>query len=287
MFGYPDETLFLVFDILLELLVNITAYTGQSIVQSLCLRKTRLLFYLTGSATAENIAPLLQALPFSMLLWQVIGECIEDSHKNQINRSSLESNSSSLVYNSWIQSLLVTAIEKEPASKSVSLCRHLLLYLRFLKTKLTTDFKPADVERDQAAILLCFQLLQYLLQRHVRCDMIRQNGSKDKVSIMDPSHSTCEPDKKVLCHVQEICRSVLHHPVILSCFLWEPTKPGSHHFPANVGIQLTYNVSNLLLAVLPNLTLEQKDMLMRPFVRQLCNVGRLEIQAAQGGNGMT
>lgn len=57
------------------------------------------------------------------------------------------------------------------------------------------------------------------------------------------------------------------------------------HVPWNIGTQLTYNVANVLLAVLPSLTVHQKRILMAPFVTKICKEGMLEIESANNGNG--
>ena len=96
------------------------------------------------------------------------------------------------------------------------------------------------------------------------------------------SNSACEAD---LCDVEDMCRQVLHHPVILNCFLWKPDQTMADIICKNVSVQLTYDISNLLLVLLPGLSLQQKHMLMGPFILKLCSAGRMEIQSAQEGNG--
>lgn len=256
-------------------------------------------FNFKGSTPPETIASLLQALPFSTLLWQVLGEVIQDANTtpnevqltSQPEMSSLENNTSNPLYNSWMQSLLMTALEKEPLLKTIPLCYHLLLYLRSLKTKLVTIANSAEQGRLQSAILLCFQLLQYLLQR---LSVLHQDISKDKTNsveeVQNAGHvyavmDSYKPDKQELNHVEDACCTVLHHPVILNSFLWKPEHLPSCHASQDVGTELTYNVANLLLAVLPNLTLQQKKILMAPFIGKLCNDGMMEIQTALSGTG--
>ena len=253
-----------------------------------------------GSTAPETITSLLQALPFSTLLWQVLGGVIQDANKTpketqlapQSEKSSLEDNTSSPLHGSWMQSLLMTALEKEPLLKTVPLCYYLLLYLRSLKTKLVIFANPAEQGGLQSAMELCFQLLQYLLQR---LSVLQQNFSKDKTNsvegeqiaghvnaVMDSFH----PDKQDFNHVEDVCCTVLHHPVILNSFLWKPQHlSDSCNVSRDVSTELTCNVVNLLLAVLPSLTLLQKNILMSPFVKKLCNDAMMEIQSAQDGNG--
>lgn len=231
-------------------------------------------------------------------MWQVVGECIHNDrtppHEVQTNSSPLENDSSSPLHSSWIQSVLMTALEKEPPSRTISHCCHLLLYLHSLKVKLTTVCNSSEERRLQAAILLCFQLLQYLLQRLVS---IQQDVNKDKTRLpeeinserlsttVSSAHGTSEQGVEGICLVEDMCRTVLHHPVVLNCFLWKAENSLSHDIPQDVGAQLTYNVSNLLLAVLPSLQVQQRNMLMDPFIRKLGDAGRIEIQAAEEGNG--
>ena len=250
---------------------------------------------MTGVTSTESISPLLQALPFSVIMWQVFGESIQDDRTSlqeiQEDSLSFENDISSPAASSWIQTLLMTALEKEPASKSISHCRHLLLYLHSLKTKLTTVCDSLEQGRLQSAIQLCFQLLQCLIQRSV---LQLQDLKEDEANLLgektpgclsrttNSSRDTCEPD---LCDVEDMCRQVLHHPVILNCFLWKPDQTMAYTICNNVSVQLTYDISNLLLTFLPGLSLHQKHKLMGPFIWKLCSAGRMEIQSAQEGNG--
>lgn len=186
----------------------------------------------------------------------------------------------------------MTALEKEPLLKTVPLCCHLLLYLCSLKTKLVIIANPAEQGGLQSAMELCFQLLPYLLQCLL---VLQQSISKDKTNsveeVQNAGHvnavmDSYKPDKQELSHVEDACCTVLHHPVVLNSFLWKPRHlPGSCNVSRDVGTELTYNVVNLLLAVLPSLTLLQKKILMAPFVKKLCNDGMMEIQSAQNGKG--
>lgn len=186
----------------------------------------------------------------------------------------------------------MTALEKEPLLKTVPLCCHLLLYLCSLKTKLVIIANPAEQGGLQSAMELCFQLLPYLLQRLL---VLQQSISKDKTNsveeVQNAGHvnavmDSYKPDKQELSHVEDACCTVLHHPVVLNSFLWKPRHlPGSCNVSRDVGTELTYNVVNLLLAVLPSLTLLQKKILMAPFVKKLCNDGMMEIHSAQNGKG--
>ena len=181
----------------------------------------------------------------------------------------------------------MTALEKEPLLKTVPLCYHLLLYLRSLKSKFVVIANPAEQGGLQSAMELCFQLLQCLLQR---LSMLEQNVSKDgtkqNAGHVNAAMDSYKPDKLDFNHVEDACCTVLHHPVILNSFLWKPQHvSGSCNVSRDVGTELTYNVVNLLLAVLPSLTLPQKNILMAPFVKKLCNDAMMEIQSAQDGNG--
>ena len=255
---------------------------------------------LKGSTAPETIASLLQAIPFSALLWQVLGEVIQGANAtpnkvelpSQSERSSLEDNTPSPLHSSWMQSLLMSALEREPLLKTIPLCYHLLLYLGSLKTQLVIIANLAERGRLQSAMELCFQLLQYLLQRLL---VLPQNISKDKINSDEQVQNTghidavmdCyKPDKQEFNHVEDTCCTVLHHPVILNSFLWKPQHlSGSCNVSQDVGTELTYNVVNLLLAMLPSLTLPQKKILMAPFVSKLYNDGMMEIQSAQNGTG--
>ena len=252
-------------------------------------------FCLIGVTSTESISPLLQALPFSVIMWQVFAESIQDNRTSlqeiQEDSSSFENGISSPVPSSWIQSLLMTALEKEPASKGISHCRHLLLYLRSLKTKLTTVYDSLEQGRLQSAIQLCFQLLQYLIQRSVsqlqdlkvgEANLLGEKTTGCLNRTTNSSHGICEPD---LCDVEDMCRQVLHHPVTLNCFLWKPDQTIAYAICKDVSVQLTYDISNLLLVLLPGLSLQQKHMLMGPFIQKLYDAGRIEIQSAQEGNG--
>lgn len=182
----------------------------------------------------------------------------------------------------------MTALEKEPLSRTVPLCYHLLLYLRLLKRKLVTICNAAEQGRVQSAIGLCFQLLQCLLHRSV---LVQQKVDKRETNEVKETYNDehgmfCyKPDKQGLDHVKDTCCTILHHPVILNSFLWKPEQALSQHMFQDSSIKLTYNVANLLLAVLPNLTWQQKKILMGPFVDKLCNDGMMEIESAQHGNG--
>lgn len=194
--------------------------------------------------------------------------------------SSLEGSTSSPLHSSWMQSLLMVALEKEPLMKTVSLCYQLLLYLRSLKAKLVIIANPAELGRLQSATEMCFQLLQYLLRRLLE---LRRNVSKDETN---SDEEVQYGGHKYVDHVEDTCCTVLHHPVILSCFLWKPQHlSGSCHVSQDGGSELTYNVVNLLLAVLPNMLLPQKKILMAPFVSKICSDGMMEIQTAQDGTG--
>ena len=170
--------------------------------------------------------------------------------------------------------------------KTIPLCYHLSLYLRSLITKLAIIASPTEQGRLKSAIELCFQLLQYLLQRLL---VLQQNVIKDKTNLVEEEQNarniyvvtdSFEPDKQEFSHVEDTCCTVLHHPLILDNFL-----PDSCHVSQDVGTELTYNVANLLLVVLPSLTLPQKKILMAPFVSKLSSVGMIEIQSAQNGTG--
>lgn len=181
-----------------------------------------------------------------------------------------------------MQSLLLAALEKEPLTKTVPLCYHLLLYLWSLKVKLVIIANIAEQGRLQSAIELCFQLLQYLLQRLL---VLRRKLSKDDTN---SDEEVQNGGHKYVVDVEDTCCTVLHHPVILSSFLLKPQRlSGSCHVSQDVGSELTYNVVNLLLAVLPSLLLPQKKILMAPFVSKLCSDGMVEIQTAQDGTGNT
>ena len=247
-------------------------------------------FYFQGYTAAENIASLLQALPFNALLWQVLGEAIQGTNKTPIQSetASLENNTSSPRHNSWMQSLLMAALEKEALSRTVPLCCHLLLYVRLLKRKLVTICSSAEQGRLQGAIQLCFHLLQYLLSQSV---LLQQKVGEGETNGNDQIHSdehgrfSYKPDKQGLDHVKDMCCTVLHHPVILNSFLWKPDQSLSRRISQDTGLELTYSVANLLLAVLPGLTWQQKETLMGPFVNKLCSDGMLEINAARDGTG--
>ena len=230
----------------------------------------------------------------------MLGEVIQDANgtPNEIQLAPqpeipcIEDCTPSPLHSSWMQSLLMTALEKEPLLKTVPLCCHLLLCLGSLKTKLVIVANPAKQGRLQSAIQLCFQLLQYLLQRFL---VLQQHMIKDKTNsheqVTNPGHPNAvmdsyKPDKQDFNHIEDACCTVLHHPVVLNSFLWKPQHlPDSCHVSQDVGTELTYNVVNLLLAVLPSLTLPQKKTAMAPFVRKLCSDGMMEIQSAQNGTG--
>ena len=212
----------------------------------------------------------------------------------QPETSSSGNKTSSPVHNSWMQSLLMTSLEKEPLSKTVPLCYHLLLYLRSLKRKLVTICSAAEQGRLQSAlglqpaIGLCFQLLQYLLHRSL---LVQQKVDKNETNEVKETYNeehgmfSYKSGKQGLDHVKDTCCIILHHPVILNSFLWKPEQALSHRISQDAGVELTYNVANLLLAVLPNLTWQRKKILMGPFVNKLCNDGMMEIESAQHGNG--
>ena len=208
--------------------------------------------------------------------------------------SSTVNNTSSPVHSSWVQSLLVTALEKEPLSKTVPLCYHILLYLRLLKRKLVAICSAAEQGRLQSAlglqpaIGLCFQLLQCLLHRSVLVQQKEDTCETNEVKeTYNEEHGTFsyKSGKQGLDHVKDTCCTILHHPAILNSFLWKPERALSHRISQDAGVKLTYNVANLLLAVLPSLTWQQKKILMGPFVNKLCNDGMMEIESAQHGNG--
>ena len=230
----------------------------------------------------------------------MLGEVIQDANRTpnemqlvpQQEISSIENNTPSPLHSSWMQSLLMTALRREPLLKTVPLCCHLLLCLGSLKTKLVVIANPAEQGRLQSAIELCFQLLQYLLQR---LSVLQKNIIKDKTNSDEqvtyagqPNAVTDSyiPDRLDFNHMEDMCCTVLHHPVLLNSFLWKPQHlPDSCHVSHDVGTELTYNVVNLLLAVLPSLTLPQKKSVMAPFVSKVCNDGMIEINSAQNGTG--
>ena len=240
---------------------------------------------------------MLRVLPFSSLLWQVLSETARDeitlSDELPSNTSCTGNDSSSLLCDSWFQNLLMATLKKEPMSKSIPLCRYLLLHLHFLKSKLLTVAVSVKQDNLQAAMLLCFELLQSLMERLVE---IRENSYKTDINPLDANtddfarssgikHTVTETDDKGLSDMEYIIRTVFHHPVMLSCFLWCPEQSLPHTSLQDVAVQLTYHVSNLLLAVLPSLTWQQKRILMAPFVKKLISAGMSEIQSAQDGNG--
>lgn len=236
-------------------------------------------------------------LPFSSLLWQVLSETARDkitlSDEIPSNTSCIVNDSSSLLYDSWFQNLLMATLEKEQMSKSIPLCRYLLLHLHALKSKLLTVAVSVRQDNLQAAMLLSFELLQSLIQRLVE---IRENSHKTDTNALDTTtdefarssdikHTVPETDDKGLSDMEYIIRTVFHHPVMLSCFLWYPEQLLPRTSLQDVAAQLTYHVSNLLLALLPSLTRQQKRILMAPFVKKLISSGMSEIQSAQDGNG--
>ena len=245
---------------------------------------------LTGVASTESISPLLQALPFNALMWQVFGESIQDDrsslHEIQEDRSSFDDDISSPAPSSWMQCLLMATLGKEPASKGILHCRHLLLYLHSLKTKLTIVCDSLEQGRLQSAIQLCFQLLQYLIQRFV---LQLQDLKEGEANLLEEKTTGClsitSNSSHGTCDVEDLCHQVLHHPVILNCFLWKSEQSMASTICKNVSVQLTYNISNVFLVLLPGLSRQQKHTLMGPFIQKLCNAGRIEIQSAQEGHG--
>ena len=240
---------------------------------------------------------MLRVLPFSSLLWQVLSGTARNeitlSDKLPSNTSCIVNGSSSLLYDSWFQNLLMASLKKEPMSKSIPLCRYLLLHLHSLKSKLLSVAVSVSQDNLQAAMLLCFELLQSLVKRLVE---IRENSHKTDTNALDATaddfarsshikHTVSETDDKGLSDMEYIIRTVFHHPVMLSCFLWYPEQSLPRTSLQDVAVQLTYHVSNLLLAVLPSLTWQQKRILMAPFVKKLISAGMSEIQSAQDGNG--
>ena len=240
---------------------------------------------------------MLRVLPFSSLLWQVLSGTARNeitlSDKLPSNTSCIVNDSSSLLYDSWFQNLLMASLKKEPMSKSIPLCRFLLLHLHSLKSKLLTVTVSVRQDNLQAAMLLCFELLQSLIQRLVE---IRENSHKTDANALDAitddfarssdiKHTVSETDDKGLSDMEYMICTVFHHPVILSCFLWYPEQSLPRTSLQDVAVQLTYHVSNLLLALLPSLTRQQKSILMAPFVKKLISAGMSEIQSAEDGNG--
>ena len=230
-------------------------------------------------------------------MWQVLSGTARNeitlSDKLPSNTSCIVNDSSSLLYDSWFQNLLMASLKKEPMSKSIPLSRYLLLHLHSLKSKLVTVAVSVSQDNLQAAMLLCFELLQSLIQRLVE---IRENSHKTDANALDATaddfarssdikHTVSETDDKGLSDMEYMIRSVFHHPVILSCFLWYPEQSLPPTYVQDVAVQLTYHVSNLLLALLPSLTWQQKRILMAPFVKKLISAGMSEIQSAQDGNG--
>ena len=240
------------------------------------------------------MASLLHSLPFTVLVWQVFGDSIEDVdvsvHSTQRGTSSLEKTTSNILCSSWIQELFIAALEKEPESKTISHCRHLLLYLHSLKIRLTTVSDSIEQERQKSATLSCFQLIQHLMQRSLS---VQLSTDKDNTNILDEksnnplgtnpsSMGVCKGDS---CFAEDICRAVFHHPVVLDCFLWNPEISISQAICKDVGSQLTYTIANLLLAVQSSLPLHEKQVLMAPFVKKLCQEGLSEVQFAVKGCG--
>ena len=240
---------------------------------------------------------MLRVLPFSSLVWQVLSGTAHNeitlSDELPSNTSCIVNDSSSLLYDSWFQNLLMASLKKEPMSKSIPLCRYLLLHLHSLKSKLVTVAVSVSQDNLQAAMLLCFELLQSLIERLVE---IRENSYKTDINPLDANtddfarssdikHAVSETDDKGLSDMEYMIRTVFHHPVMLSCFLWYPEQSLARTSLQDVGIQLTYHVSNLLLVLLPSLTWQQKRILMAPFVKKLISAGMSEIQSAQDGNG--
>ena len=230
-------------------------------------------------------------------MWQVLSGTARNeitlSDKLPSNTSCIVNDSSSLLYDSWFPNLLMASLKKEPMSKSIPLCRYLLLHLQSLKSKLLTVAVSVRQDNLQAAMLLCFELLQSLIQRLVE---IRENSHKTDTNALDAiaddfarssdiKHTVSETDDKGLSDMEYMIRTVFHHPVMLSCFLWYPEQSLPRTSLQDVGIQLTYHVSNLLLVLLPSLTWQQKRILMAPFLKMLISSGMSEIQSAQDGNG--
>ena len=239
---------------------------------------------------------MLRVLPFSSLLWQVLSGTARNeitlSDKLPSNTSCIVNDSSSLLYDSWFQNLLMASLKKEPMSKSIPLCRYLLLHLHSLKSKLLTVAVSVSQDNLQAA-MLCFELLQSLIERLVE---IRENSHKTDANALDANtddfarssdikHTVSETDDNGLSDMEYMICTVFHHPVILSCFLWYPEQSLPRTSLQDVAVQLTYHVSNLLLALLPSLTRQQKSILMAPFVKKLISAGMSEIQSAQDRNG--
>lgn len=245
---------------------------------------------------------LLQALPFGVLVWQVLGEAIQGVNKtanqwkiSSPDMSSSENETSSLLGNSWIQSLLITALEKEPLEKTIPLCCHLLMYLRTLKAKLIVSRASAEHFLLHSALQLCFQLLQCLLQRLVsfkhklkegKTNALKETHNQEEMyfslqSLEWPQHSF-KPLRQGYFNI-DIFQTVLHHPVIFECFLWKQEQSGQ--VSRNIDAQWTYNVANLLLTVLPSLTVQQRRILTAPFVSKICKEGMLEIESSNNGNG--
>ena len=236
------------------------------------------------------MAPLLQILPFPVLLWQVFGEFVQGMdfsarESQQGTPSSASSSQSTFFCSSWIQNLLLTALERESKSKSVSHCRHILLYLSSLKRKLVSACDSFDQARLKSTALVCFQLVQYLMQRSLS---LQPGSCKDDANISNekdtrrlpgtsvPSVSVHEVESSF---AEDVSRIVLHHPVILSCFLWNPESSVSPAFCKDVSALMTYSITNLLLVVLPRCkTLQSRQLIMVPFVSKLTTLGMNDIQ---------
>ena len=243
------------------------------------------------------MSPLLRNLPFPVLLWQVFGQLVQDMdfslRESQQGTPSTESHSeSSLLCSSWVQNLLITALEREPESKSVSHCRHILLYLHSFKTKLASACNSFDQEGLKAATLVCFQLVQYLMQTSLSLhpgsckDDVNLSNEKDTRRLPGTSVPSVGVHKVESSFAEDMSRTVCHHPVILSCFLWNPESAVSPAFCRDVGVLMTYSITNLLLVVLPSCkALQNRQLIMVPFVSKLRTVGMTDIQFVLQGRG--
>ena len=194
----------------------------------------------------------------------------------------------------------MAALEKEPLSRTIPLCFHILLHLRTLTRKLFNTRIEREQSNMRSSILLCFQAIEFLLQRFIeQCP--KDQNIKTSLSAGAPTeeddrctsgtfHEQCDNntvlngskhEEEGFCNIVTVSHAVLQHPVMLQCFL--PESP----IVSDLICHLTYSVTNLLLAVVavPGLAPAQKKQLVRPFVDKFCCAAKMEVQALQKGNG--
>ena len=212
----------------------------------------------------EDLLRVYRALPFSGLLWQVLGGDLGrvDSHQDP-----------------EIRALLLSSLEKEPASARARHCKEVLLFVK----KFTRRFLSSDEFDEQKplkqALALCFQILETLVSKAVQC------FSADEQTFHMEMAAPERENKKRAGNEQTVATALLvnlfQDPFLIELFLCDRTAEVEDSKFVVASCELTFHVSNLLWIVLQARLSSELAGLSGPFLHKIYCGTQKEIQQSK------